>query len=63
MNLLLGNEQQFTFNEGWGAQRRQVGDSYFDEYQGGYVLIVPSFTSFPNSNFLGESYLHLFLAA
>ncbi len=60
VNLLLGNEQQFTFNEGWGAQRRQVGDSYFDEYQGGYVLIVPSFTSFPNSNFLGESYLASF---
>ncbi|MBL7737712.1 MAG: TonB-dependent receptor [Chitinophagaceae bacterium] len=57
VNLLLGNEQQFTHNEGWGAQRRQVGDSYFDEYQGGFVLIVPSFTSFPTSNFLGESYL------
>lgn len=57
LNLLLGNEQQFTFSEGWGAQRRQVGDSYFDEYQGGYVLIVPSFVSFPNSNFIGESYL------
>jgi TonB-dependent starch-binding outer membrane protein SusC len=54
---LLGNEQQFTFSEGWGAQRRQVGDSYFDEYQGGYVLIVPSFVSFPTSNFIGESYL------
>jgi TonB-linked SusC/RagA family outer membrane protein len=57
VNLLLGNEQQFTFDEGWGAQRRQVGDSYFDEYQGGFVLIVPSFTPFPNSNFLGENYL------
>jgi len=57
LNLLLGNEQQFTFDEGWGAQRRQVGDSYFDEYQGGYVLIVPSFTPFPNSSFLGENYL------
>ena len=57
LNILLGNEQQFTFSEGWGAQRRQVGDSYFDEYQGGYVLIVPSFVSFPNSNFIGESYL------
>ncbi|MBC7946670.1 MAG: TonB-dependent receptor, partial [Chitinophagaceae bacterium] len=56
-NLLLGNEQQFTSSEGWGAQRRQVGDSYFDEYQGGYALIVPSFTPFPNSNFLGENYL------
>lgn len=57
VNLFLGNEQQFTFSEGWGAQWRQVGDSYFDEFQGGYVLIVPSFTAFPNSNFLGESYL------
>lgn len=57
LNILLGNEQQFTKSEGWGAQRRQVNDSYFDEYQGGYVLIVPSFTPFPNSNFLGENYL------
>ena len=57
LNLLVGNEQQFTFNEGWGAQRRQVGDSYFDEYQGGFVLIVPSFTAYPNSSFLGENYL------
>lgn len=62
INLLVGNEQQFTFSEGWGAQRRQVGDSYFDEYQGGYVLIVPSFTSFPNSNFIGENYLVSFFS-
>jgi TonB-linked SusC/RagA family outer membrane protein len=62
VNLLVGNEQQFTFSEGWGAQRRQVGDSYFDEYQGGYVLIVPSFTSFPNSNFIGENYLVSFFS-
>lgn len=57
VNALLGNEQQFTTSEGWGAQRRQVSDSYFDEYQGGFVTIVPSFTPFPNSNFLGENYL------
>jgi TonB-dependent starch-binding outer membrane protein SusC len=52
--LLVGNEQQYTFQEGFGAQRRQQIDNSFDEYQGGFITIVPS------GNFIGENYLASF---
>lgn len=48
---LVGNEQQYTFQEGWGAWRQGVTDPFYDEFQGGFNVIVPS------GNFLGENYL------
>lgn len=51
VGVLLGNEQQYTFQEGWGASRRQQADPFYDEYQGGWNQIVPA------GNFLGENYL------
>lgn len=41
LGLLLGNEQQYTKFDGWGADRRQQADPFFDEYQGGFNQIVP----------------------
>jgi TonB-dependent starch-binding outer membrane protein SusC len=48
---LVGNEQQYTFQEGWGANRQGVTDPFYNEFQGGFNTIVPS------GNFLGENYL------
>jgi TonB-dependent starch-binding outer membrane protein SusC len=56
INVLVGNEQQYTFSEGWGADRRQQSDPFFDEFQGGYNQIVPS------GNFFGENYLVSFFS-
>lgn len=55
--ILLGNEQQFSRSEGWGADRRQPTDLFFDEFQGSYLAINPSNVNYPLSNFLGENYL------
>ncbi|MDO8366004.1 MAG: TonB-dependent receptor [Saprospiraceae bacterium] len=49
--LLVGNEQQYTTAEGWGAQRTQVADPFFSTYQGNFT------TNNPSGNFQGENYL------
>lgn len=54
VTALVGNEQQFTFQEGWGANRQGVTDPFYNEFQGGFNTIVPS------GNFLGENYLASF---
>lgn len=51
VSALVGNEQQYTFQEGWGANRQGVTDPFYNEFQGGFNTIVPS------GNFLGENYL------
>jgi TonB-dependent starch-binding outer membrane protein SusC len=51
LSLLGGIEEQYTFQEGWGASRQGVTDPFYNEYQGGYNNILPS------GNFLGENYL------
>jgi len=51
LNVLVGNEQQYSNTQGWGADRRGQTDPFYDEYQGGYSTIVPS------GNFYGENYL------
>lgn len=51
---LAGSEQQYTFQEGWGANRQGVTDPFYNEFQGGFNTIVPS------GNFLGENYLTSF---
>lgn len=51
ISALVGNEQQYTFQEGWGANRQGVTDPFYNEFQGGFNTIVPS------GNFLGENYL------
>jgi TonB-dependent starch-binding outer membrane protein SusC len=54
-NVLLGNEQQYTLSEGWGADRRGQQDPFYDEFQGGFNSIVPA------GNFFSENYLVSFL--
>jgi TonB-dependent starch-binding outer membrane protein SusC len=51
VTALIGNEQQSTLNDGWGANRQGVTDPFYNEYQGGFNTIVP----FANS--LSENYL------
>jgi TonB-linked SusC/RagA family outer membrane protein len=55
VNVLVGNEQQYSNSQGWGADRRGQTDPFYDEYQGGYSSIVPA------GNFYGENYLVSFL--
>lgn len=55
VNVLVGNEQQYTNQQGWGADRRGQTDIFYDEFQGGFSTIVPS------GNFFGENYLVSFL--
>lgn len=51
IGVLVGNEQQRSTSEGWGAQRTQIADLFFTTYQGNYTTINPSVT------FQGENYL------
>ena len=55
VNLLVGNEQQYSNSQGWGADRRGQTDPFYDEFQGGFSTIVPA------GNFYGENYLVSFL--
>jgi TonB-linked SusC/RagA family outer membrane protein len=41
LNMLVGAEQQYTKTDTWGADRRNQTDPFFDEFQGGFVDIVP----------------------
>lgn len=51
VTALIGNEQQSTLSDGWGANRQGVTDPFYNEFQGGFNTIVPF------SNFLSENYL------
>jgi len=51
VGVLVGNEQQRTTSEGWGAQRTQIADPFFTTYQGNFTTINPTGT------FQGENYL------
>ncbi len=51
VSALVGNEQQYTSSEGWGANRQGVTDPFYNEFQGGFNTIVPF------ANFLSENYL------
>ncbi len=54
LSALVGNEQQYTAAEGWGANRQGVTDPFYDEFQGGFNAIIPW------GNSLGENYLTSF---
>ena len=54
INVLVGAEQQFTRTNSWGADRRNQTDPFFNEYQGGFIDIVPAGNTFAE-NFL-QSY-------
>ncbi|HYC30144.1 MAG TPA: hypothetical protein VEB42_15025, partial [Chitinophagaceae bacterium] len=41
LNILAGAEQQYTLTNSWGADRRSQTDPFFDEFQGGFIDIVP----------------------
>ncbi|RXK59853.1 TonB-dependent receptor [Lacibacter luteus] len=51
LTALVGNEQQYTSSDGWGANRQGVTDPFYNEFQGGFNTIVPF------ANFLSENYL------
>jgi len=51
VTALLGTEQQYTSQEGWGANRQGVTDPFYNEFQGGFNTIVPA------GNFLSENFL------
>src|SRR5690606_29020504 len=56
MSLLLGNEQQYTQDDRWGANRTVIADDFFESYQGNFTTIVPS------GNIQSENYLVSFFA-
>jgi TonB-linked SusC/RagA family outer membrane protein len=56
MSLLLGNEQQHTQDQRWGANRTVIADDFFESYQGNYTTIVPT------GNIQTENYLVSFFA-
>ncbi|WP_206599872.1 SusC/RagA family TonB-linked outer membrane protein [Hymenobacter glacialis] len=51
VSLLVGNEQQHTQTERWGATRTGVADAFLTNYQGTYTNIAAA------GNFQGENYL------
>ncbi|MBS9525331.1 TonB-dependent receptor [Litoribacter alkaliphilus] len=55
-NFLVGNEQQYTQDERWGAQRTVIADSFFESYQGNFTTIVPT------GNIQTENYLVSFFS-
>ena len=50
-SLLLGNEQQNTDVQRWGASRTSIADDFFTTFQGGYTNIASS------GQFQGTNYL------
>jgi TonB-linked SusC/RagA family outer membrane protein len=54
LNVLVGAEQQSTLTNSWGADRRNQTDPFFDEFQGGFIDIVPAGNTYAQ-NFL-QSY-------
>ncbi|MVN75320.1 SusC/RagA family TonB-linked outer membrane protein [Hymenobacter sp. HMF4947] len=68
LSLLLGNEQQFTQTQRWGATRTNVADPFFTTFQGNYINIASAGQS-QGSNYLASffgrfnySYAHKYLA-
>ncbi|RZK93440.1 MAG: TonB-dependent receptor, partial [Hymenobacter sp.] len=66
--LLLGNEQQYTESQRWGATRTNVADPFFTTFQGNYINIAAAGTT-QGSNYLASffgrlnySYDHKYLA-
>ncbi|TDH24052.1 TonB-dependent receptor [Segetibacter sp. 3557_3] len=58
LNILLGAEQQYTKTDRWGADRRNLADPFFNEFQGGFVdMTLPASPFIPqlSENFL-QSY-------
>lgn len=51
ISLLLGNEQQYTNIDRWGAERTQLADDFFVTYQGNYTNVAVA------GNLQGENYL------
>jgi TonB-dependent starch-binding outer membrane protein SusC len=51
LSLLLGNEQQHTDIERWGANRTGVADAFLSNYQGAFTNIAAA------GNYQGENYL------
>jgi TonB-dependent starch-binding outer membrane protein SusC len=51
LSFLVGNEQQYTQSEGWGATRTVIADEFFTSFQGNFTTIVPA------GNSQGENYL------
>jgi TonB-linked SusC/RagA family outer membrane protein len=51
VGVTLGNEQQYTETDGWGAQRTAIADPFFTTFQGNFSTINPSGT------FQGKNYL------
>lgn len=49
-SFLVGNEQQYTKVDRWGASRTQIADPFFTTYQGNFTTINPA------GNFQGENY-------
>ncbi len=56
LSLLVGNEQQHTSIERWGATRTGVADPFITNYQGAYVNISAPTTTL-GANLQSENYL------
>lgn len=56
LSLLVGNEQQYTKTDRWGAARNQIADPFFTTYQGNFTTINPA------NNFQGENYFLSYFA-
>lgn len=50
-SILVGNEQQYTVTDRWGATRTQLADNFFTSFQGNYTNIAVA------NNLQGENYL------
>lgn len=68
LSVLLGNEQQYTESQRWGATRTNVADPFFTTFQGNYINIAASGNT-QGSNYLASffgrlnySYDHKYLA-
>jgi len=51
LSLLIGNEEQRTTRNIWGATRTQISDPFFTTYQGNFTTITPA-GNFQTENFL-----------
>lgn len=67
-SLLLGNEQQYTATQRWGATRTAVADPFFTTFQGNYINIAAAGNS-QGANYLASffgrlnyNYAHKYLA-
>ncbi|MBA2744829.1 MAG: SusC/RagA family TonB-linked outer membrane protein, partial [Flavisolibacter sp.] len=56
LNILVGAEQQHSVASGFGGDRRNQIDPFFNEFQGGFSEIVPL------GSFLGENFLQSYFS-